>query len=129
MTNMLLAAALPSSLGDWAQVVLTLFGIVMLLGGALAVLRSKQWESERAVLKGSIETLQQAREIDREESQAQQARHDREMADLRAQLQVLHSDFLAGLAESIVTAVVDTLHPLLPSTPPRRRAAPKKGTG
>lgn len=125
---MLLAATLPASLGDWVSVVGTLILIVAALGAALAVLRSKQWESERRVLKESIETLQQAREIDRDALAEQQTRHDREMADLRAQLSVLHSDFLAGLAESIVTAVVDTLHPLLDSAPARRtppRKAPR----
>lgn len=125
---MLLAAALPTSLGDWAQVVLALLGVVILLGGAIGVLRSKQWASERVVLRESIETLQQARVIDREEAAAQQERHVQEIADLRAQLSVLHSEFLAGLAESIVTAVVDTLHPLLDAAPARRqppRKAPR----
>lgn len=126
---MLLASALPASLGDWAQVVLALLGIVVLLGAALGVLRSKQWQSEREVLKGGIDTLKERLEIESEASKEQQKRHAQEIADLRAQLQVLHSEFLAGLAESIVTAVIDTLHPLLPTTMPRRRTPPKKGTG
>lgn len=125
---MTLATALPTTVSDWLQIIGALLGIVVLLGGALAVTRAKQWEGERKVLRESIETLQQAREIDKREAQEQDIRHAREIADLRAQLGVLHSNFLAGLAESIVTAVIDTLHPLLPETQKPKRPAPRKAT-
>lgn len=121
-----LAAALPTSIGDWLSAVAVLFVLVAALGAATGILRSKQYQAVVETQQAAIDSLKQLRDIDHDAAVEQEKRHHKELADLRAQVSVLHSDFLANLAESIVTAVIDTLHPLLPEERPPARRPPRK---
>lgn len=123
---------MPSDVGDILTAIGAFFALVVLLGAALGVLRSKQWQAEREVLRGSIETLQQAREIDKDAAVEADRRHTAEVAELRGQISVMQSEFFATLTEKVTATVVDAIHPLLSEIqrPPTRRrtATPPKGS-
>lgn len=93
----------------WVTLAVLLLGFIGTLAAGTAVFSSQRTKAQVDLLAKTNQALEEALQFERAERSRDTQQYLGEIAALRAQVEVLRSELVAGLVESIRTAIVEAI--------------------